>query len=308
VQKRLVEKLKPKEFLIRFYKCYVSEKFLPTVEDFMTKEVIVVTPSDTLARAKNLMLSKKIGRVVVVEDDKVVGILTREDVARAIISSKPSIKSRPIDQLLVAHFMRKEIFTVQRTASINEAAKLMLEKKIGGLPVTSGKKLVGIITTHDITKYVAQLPLENLLVKDYMCKEVAIVSPFHSIAHVAELLFSTPTHRVIVLDARKRPVGIITPSNLTFVKFSTTKAVSSKRSLSRGGEATHERISYVAIATAEDIMTTPLIIVHEDDNVKLATSIMVKKDIGALPVLNGEGSVSGIFSKKEVLEIASKRG
>jgi CBS domain-containing protein len=35
---------------------------------------------------------------------------------------------------------------------------------------------------------------------------------------------------------------------------------------------------------------------------------MVKKDIGALPVLNGEGSVSGIFSKKEVLEIASKRG
>jgi CBS domain-containing protein len=56
------------------------------------------------------MLSKKMGRVVVVEDDKVVGILTREDVARAIISSKPSIKSRPIDQLLAAHFMRKRNF------------------------------------------------------------------------------------------------------------------------------------------------------------------------------------------------------
>jgi len=308
VQKRLVEKLKPKQFLIRFGKCYVSEKFLPTVEDFMTSEVFVVKPSDTLARAKNLMLSKKIGRLVVVEDDKVVGILTREDIAKAIISSKPSIKSRPIDQLLVSHFMRKEILTVQRTTSISEAAKIMLDKEIGGLPVTSGKRLIGIITTHDITKYVAQLPLENLLVKDYMCKEVATVSPFHSIAHVAELLFRTPTHRVIVLDARKKPVGIITPSNLTFVKFATTRAVSSKRSLSRGGEATHERISYVAIATAEDIMTTPLVIVHENDNVRLAASIMVKKDIGALPVLNVEGSVSGIFSKKEVLEIASKMG
>ncbi|MBC7091164.1 MAG: CBS domain-containing protein [Nitrososphaeria archaeon] len=281
---------------------------MPTVEDFMTNEVFVVKPSDTLARAKNLMLSKKIGRLVVVEDDKVVGILTREDIAKAIISSKPSIKSRPIDQLLVSHFMRKEILTVQRTASISEAAKLMLDKEIGGVPVTSGKRLIGIITTHDITKYVAQLPLENLLVKDYMCREVATVSPFHSIAHVAELLFRTPTHRVIVLDARKKPVGIITPSNLTFVKFATTKAVSSKRSLSRGGEATHERISYVAIATAEDIMTTPLVIVHENDNVKFAASIMVKKDIGALPVLNEGGSVSGIFSKKEVLEIASKRG
>ncbi|MEM2659834.1 MAG: CBS domain-containing protein, partial [Nitrososphaeria archaeon] len=146
---------------------------MPTVRDYMSKEVFVVKPTDTLARAKNLMLSKKVGRLVVVEDDTVVGIITREDIAKAILASKPSIKSRPIDQLLVSHFMKKQILTVQQTAAISEAAKIMLENNIGGLPVASGKKLVGIITTHDITEYVAQLPLDNVPVKDYMCKEVA---------------------------------------------------------------------------------------------------------------------------------------
>lgn len=279
---------------------------MPTVKDYMSKEVFVVKPTDTLARAKNLMLSKKVGRLVVVEDDTVVGIITREDIAKAILSSKPSIKSRPIDQLLVAHFMKKQILTVQQTAAISEAAKIMLENNIGGLPVTSGKKLVGIITTHDITEYVAQLPLDNVPVKDYMCKEVAFVSQFHSISHVADLIFKTPTNRVIVLDAMKKPIGIITPSNLTFVKFTPFKPIASKRSTIRGGEATHEKISYVAIATAEDVMTTPLIISHEEDSVKFAASIMVEKDIGALPILNMEGNVSGIFSKKEVLKIASE--
>lgn len=273
----------------------------------MSKEAFVVKPTDTLARAKNLMLSKKIGRLVVVEDDTVVGIITREDVAKAILSSKPSIKTRPIDQLLVAHFMKKQILTIQQTSEINEASKIMLENNIGGLPVTSGKKLVGIITTHDITKYVAQLPLDNVPVKDYMYKEVAFVSQFHSISRVADLIFRTPANRVIVVDAKKRPIGIITPSNLTFIKFTPIKPVTSKRSTIRGGEATHKKISYVAIATAEDVMTTPLIIVHEDDSVKFATSIMVGRDIGALPVLNIEGNVSGIFSKKEVLKIASEK-
>jgi len=274
----------------------------------MSKEVFVVKPTDTLARAKNLMLSKKVGRLVVVEDDRVVGIITREDIAKAALSSKPSVKMRPIDQLLVEHFMKKKVLTIEKNAGIDEAAKIMLEKEVGGLPVTSGSRLVGIITTHDITRYVATLPLENVPVKDHMCKEVALVSPFHSIAHVADLLFKTPTHRVIVLDAKKKPIGIITPSNLTFVKFSPTRAVASKRSLIRGGGATHMRVSYVAMATAEDVMTTPLLIVHENDSVRFAASIMVEKDIGALPVLDREGDVSGIFSKREVLEIASEKG
>ena len=80
---------------------------LASVNNFMTKEVFVVNPNDTLARTKNLMLSKKIGRLVVLEGEKIVGIITREDLAKAFMISKPSSKARPIDQLLVQHFMKK---------------------------------------------------------------------------------------------------------------------------------------------------------------------------------------------------------
>jgi CBS domain-containing protein len=110
-----------------------------------------------------------------------------------------------------------------------------------------------------------------------------------------------------VLDSEGKPVGIISPANLAFAKFSQIKKVHSKRSVQKGGAPTHDKISYIAIATAGDIMTSPVIIVHENETVQYAAAIMVAKDIGALPVLNSEGRVSGIFSKKEVLEIAAKK-
>jgi len=278
-----------------------------SVNDFMTKEVFVVKPNDTLARTKNLMLSKKIGRLVILESDKIVGIITREDLARAFLVSKPTSKARPIDQLLVQHFMKQKVLTVEYNADISEAAKLMLEKDIGGIPVTWGGRLVGIITTHDITKYVSQFPRTGMMVKNFMCKDVAFTSPFHSVNHVANLLFKNPSHRVVVQDSEGNPVGIISPANLAFFKFSPIKKVSSRRSVEKGGVPTHDKISYVAIATAGDIMSSPIIIVHENDSIQSAATIMVTKDIGALPVLNSEGHVSGIFSKKEVLEIAAKK-
>jgi len=279
---------------------------LVSVNDFMSKDVYVVQPNDTLARAKNLMISKKVGRLVVMEKDKIVGILTKEDLAKALLPSKPSLKARPIDQLLVLHFMRKNVLTIEYNVDISEAAEIMLDKKIGGLPVTWGGKLAGIITTHDITKYVAQMKT-GMLVKDYMRKDLSFVSPFHSISHVSDLLFKNPIHRVIVVDNEGKPVGIVSPSNLAFVKFTPVKKVLTKRSVIKGGEATHMKINYIAIATAGDIMSTPVIIVHENDHVETAASVMVSKDIGALPVLDSEGHARGIFSKYEVLNIASKK-
>jgi CBS domain-containing protein len=280
---------------------------LTSVNDFMTKDVFVVGPNDTLARAKNLMLSKKIGRLVVLEGEKIAGIITREDLGGALRVSKPSSKVRPIDQLLVRHFMKREVLTVEYSEDIGEAARLMLEKNIGGVPVTWDEKLAGIITTHDITKYVSQFPRAGMIVKNFMYKNVACTTAFHSVSHVIELLFKNPSHRVIVLDAAGKPVGIISPANLAFSKFSNIKKVLSKRSVQRGGAPTHDKINYVAIATAGDIMTSPVIIVHENESVQSAAAIMVAKDIGALPVLNSEGHVIGIFSKKEVLEIAAKK-
>lgn len=281
---------------------------MTSVSDFMTKNVFVVKPNDTLARAKNLMISKKIGRLVVLDGEKIVGIITRQDLARAFLSPKPSSRARPIDQLLVLHFMKKRTITLEYNADISEAAKIMLEKDIGGVPVTWGGKLAGIITTHDITRYVSQFPRGGLTVKDYMSKNVAFASPFHSISHVANLLFRNPAHRVIVLDREGKPVGIISPANLAFIKFAPIRKVPSKRSVEKGGLPTHDRVSYVSIATAEDMMSSPVIIAHEDDSVQTAASVMVAKDIGALPVLDHEGHVSGIFSKKEVMAIAAKKG
>jgi len=275
--------------------------FMEKVGRYMTREVFILNPNDSLAKARNLMLTKKIGKLAIVDEkERILGVLSRSDMAFALGSSR--WRKRPLDQMLVKDLMVTKVITVSSSTPLNEAAKIMLEKDLSGLPVIEKGRLVGIITTHDMTKYLADYG-SDLKVKDVMDKKVVTASPFHSIHHLVELMASTPTRRVVIIDSEGRPIGIVSPSNIAFTKFDIKRKVVFRRSLGGFYEPTHRKVAYFGIAIAGDFMSPPVFIIHEEDSVTEAAGNIVHNDIGALPVLDKNHRLTGIFSKREVLKV-----
>ena len=130
------------------------------VRDWMSPNPVTVPASTTLPEAHKIMEQRKIRRLLVVDGDKLLGIITRGDVRGAQPSDATSLSIWEINYLLsrltVERIMTTDMVTVSADAPIREAARLMLEKKIAGLPVVDNDKLVGIITESDIFRLVAQ--------------------------------------------------------------------------------------------------------------------------------------------------------
>jgi len=124
------------------------------VRDWMSSEVVLVSPEQTLPEAHELMKGHKIRRLPVVEDGLLVGIITLGDIREASPSDATSLSVFEMNYLLgrlpVSKIMTRDPLTVHPATGIIEAAKLMLHHKIGGLPVVDGDELVGIITESDI--------------------------------------------------------------------------------------------------------------------------------------------------------------
>lgn len=115
------------------------------VRDVMSKDVKVVRPDTTIKEAVATMNKFNIGSIIVMQSDKPVGIITERDVLRRIIE----LSLAPETQT-ARHVMTSPVTTINETASIEEAAKLMAKKKIKRLPVINDGKLVGILTYTDI--------------------------------------------------------------------------------------------------------------------------------------------------------------
>ena len=124
------------------------------VRDWMTSEVVTISPNQTLPDAHELMKNHKIRRLPVVDAGQLIGILTLGDLREASPSDATSLSIFEINYLLgrlpVSKIMTRDPLTVSPATGLTEAAKLMLHHKIGGLPVMESDELVGIITESDM--------------------------------------------------------------------------------------------------------------------------------------------------------------
>ncbi len=124
------------------------------VENWMTKKVVTVEPDESLSEAINILKRNKIRRLPVVKDGKLIGIVTDRDLKEASPSKVTSLDIWELHYLMskikVKSVMTKKVLTVSPKSTVEHAAILMHDNKIGGLPVLENKELVGIITEHDI--------------------------------------------------------------------------------------------------------------------------------------------------------------
>jgi CBS domain-containing protein len=136
------------------------------VGELMTPNVVSVKREDPLPEVHHLMTEKKIRRAPVIDKGKLVGMVTLGDVLKAEPSAATTLSVWELHyvmaKLKIEKVMTRKPITISPDAVVGEAAQIMLEKKIGGMPVveTSGS-VVGIITVSDIFRMVVEEWMDN---------------------------------------------------------------------------------------------------------------------------------------------------
>jgi acetoin utilization protein AcuB len=129
-----------------------------TVAQWMTQQVLAVEVFDSIGIARRLMAKHRINQLPVVEDDKLVGIVTDRDIRDAYPTSMMIHRGKAIDKFADAYtveeVMTYNVITVKPETSLIAAVRLLRRHRIGSLPVLNSGKLVGIISRSDILDFV----------------------------------------------------------------------------------------------------------------------------------------------------------
>lgn len=126
-----------------------------TVREWMTTPVLTISPTASISNAHQMMKENGVRRLPVVDHDRLVGIITIGDVREASPSDATTLSIWELNylwaQLTVEKIMTRHPYTIEADNSILDAAQIMLDKKISGLPVVDEDgKLVGMITESDV--------------------------------------------------------------------------------------------------------------------------------------------------------------
>jgi len=124
------------------------------VKDWMVAPVITVEASSPISAAHHLMKNNGIRRLPVINNNKLVGIVTIGDVREASPSDATTLSIWELNylwaQLTAEKIMTRNVITVTSNTPILDAAEIMLEQKVSGLPVVDEGKLVGMLTESDV--------------------------------------------------------------------------------------------------------------------------------------------------------------
>jgi len=175
----------------------------------------------------------------------------------------------------VADIMVPAPIVVEVPGTRNDAINMMVRNKLTGLPVvrSSDGQLMGIVSRRDIFRKFEEDQL-SLIMK----KEIKTISPDATVEEAADIFYSMRIHRLPVVDNGKL-VGIITPTDLLkLIKDMKTSL------------------------TAEDAINTTCVTAYEDEPLTYTIPAMRISDVTALPVLDAQGALVGIFTDRDLFD------
>jgi acetoin utilization protein AcuB len=139
----------------------LEEASIVIVQQFMTANPVCAHPETPLPEAAAWMKRGHFRRLPVLRaDGELLGIVTDRDIKKAMPSDATSLSIWEINALIpkirVSEIMTRPVLTVLESAPLEYAARLMLEHKIGGMPVMNGARIVGMLTATDILRAFVQ--------------------------------------------------------------------------------------------------------------------------------------------------------
>ena len=110
--------------------------------------VFTVTPTETIAAVASLLHTRRVGALVVLDAERVAGIVSERDVVRAVAEGGPAALDKP-----VAGIMTKDVLFAQPGETVDSLLSRMTDRRIRHLPVCQKDRLVGIVSIGDLVKW-----------------------------------------------------------------------------------------------------------------------------------------------------------
>ena len=301
------------------------------VRDLMSREVRTVTPDTPVAEAVEMLIGQAFRSLPVVDKARrIVGILTDGDLLTRLDLPNASVQSaltaaelsRELDALrrsgqTVAELMVSPVVTTTEDAAIADAMRVMTERAIKRLPVVDRTgKLVGIVSRVDVLRALAQPltretpaqavpPGHHATVGDVMVADVPAVQSAAALNMVVELLVNAAQRRIVVVDAQRRVLGIITDGDLLKRASAGERAgllQALARRLAGGGGATID----LAKRTAGEVMTANPIIATPETPLLDALRLLLRHKIKRLPVVDEDGKLIGLVGRGAILQALAR--
>jgi CBS domain-containing protein len=277
----------------------------PSLNQIIIKKTITIGPNTSLLHAREILLRHNLKRLVIINSKKYpLGIITEKDIAKTIYA----LGDKPIKSVKVSGFMSKKLFTVKKTASVYESAKIMKRHHISSV-IVLGKNgvLEGLVTKTDLASIFLTHATSPLKVSKIMTRRVVTAMPGDSLLYVESLLIHNRISRIII-QRNKVPVGIITyrdfvPAKLPhwIVQSADPKEVENYKIKKDLNDFRVNQMSHLLHFKAVDIMSSSPITVKADEDVGVAVLLMIRNGISGLPVVKNSKLV-GIITKADIVK------
>ena len=273
------------------------------VEDVMSQDLIVgYVPGTVKDALKTLAKHNRSGMPILKKDTKMVtGVLTRYDI----------FKNPEEDQ--IALIMSDKYHYVEKEQDVTDAAKILYEYRIHGLPVINNRKnLVGIISPTDILRNIQKNVTEKI--EKYFTNIVVPIYQETPINIVMEIINITHENALPILNDERKLVGILTDGDL--FKLSHIKESVSQTELGMGGDEDawtwegirdtvrlHYSTSEVSLpqVPAKEVMITNVIKAYENTPANEVAEKMVKNQISHIPVVDSNDRIVGMVTDIDLM-------
>ncbi len=306
------------------------------VRDVMTEKVETVTPDTLVSRVIEILIDKDYTALPVIDADRrVLGTVGDTDLLDAgdvslTLSIPRAVGGAVVEQMLarlrssqrkVGEVMKVPAVTIVASAPLAEAAHRMVERGLKRLPVVGEDgRLAGVLGRIDVLKTMASVHLpEHRLephglppgatphtIGDVMARNVPTTAADTALDEVIDLVVGSEAKRVVVVDADRRPLGVITDSDLVQrldpeARSSVVEVFRSKIPIeSIGGEA-RRHLARIRGSRAADIMTSPAVTVQENTPFADALAVSAERHVKRFPVVDRDGRLVGIVGRMELL-------
>lgn len=253
------------------------------VKEVMTKQVITVDKDVNLRQVLKLMKKHEITKIPVLEDKKLIGMVTDNTIAYKLGSIRK--KGVPASRLHASSVTDKNIECISPDLDIKKILQKVGKPGPTILCITENDNLLGVITKADL------LPLvkSKKQLKDILKKKLCTVSPDDRVIHARRIMIDEDVARLPVVFEGEL-VGMVSDNEIIFALAKLKRAFPL-------GKQKHQLDALLV----SDIMKRPAIWTDPDMTVENAAKIMLEKNVGALPILK-DNKLIGIISRTDLLQ------
>ena len=258
------------------------------VKDIMKKPVSV-HKADTISHAMDLMDKHNTRRLLVINGDELLGVLTMRSIAKKLGAWKTA--NLPASSLHVTTATTDLFTKVLPDTDVKNATRLM-EKDGGILVIADDSDILGWVTPHEI--------LENASVTNGYAAEIMeepiTISPGERVSHARRLIIDNDIGRLPVLE-NGDVVGMVTERDIAKAMMNLRALISNKQ--------LDERIRNLIVG---DIMTNSVVSVKTNTPLSEVVSLILDMNVGGVPVLNMNDELAGIISRRSILKHLAAKG